>query len=74
MGLHPSDPKQPEPGTHGEIMLGLTMGNIEAARREATEGGARDVGPVVRGSGGSFVHFHDPDGNALYFWSTEQSE
>ncbi len=73
VGLHPKDPKQPDPGTHGAILLGLTVKDIEAARLRAAEGGALEVGPVVRGSGGAFVHFHDLDGNALYFWSMEQS-
>ena len=69
VGLHPRDPKQPEPGTHGAIMVGLNVGNIEAAHVKLVEGGALEVGPVVRGSGGAFVHFHDLDGNALYLWS-----
>ena len=69
VGLHPKDPKQPEPGTHGAVMVGLTVDDIEAARVKLVDGGALEVGPVVRGSGGAFVHFHDPDGNALYLWS-----
>ena len=73
VGLHPRDAKQPDPGTHGAIMVGLTVDDIEAARLRAVEGGALEVGPVVKGSGGAFVHFHDLDGNALYLWSMEQS-
>ena len=69
VGLHPKDPKQPDPGTHGAIMLGLNVGDIDAARVKLVNGGALEVGPVVRGSGGAFVHFHDLDGNALYLWS-----
>ena len=68
IGLHPKDEKQPAPGTHGAIMVGLTVNGIEAAKERLREGGAKEVGEVVRGSGGSFVHFHDPDGNALYLW------
>ena len=73
VGLHPKNPKQPDPGTHGAIMVGLNVENIEATRGKLVEGGALEVGPVVRGSGGAFVHFHDLDGNALYLWSMEQS-
>ncbi len=50
-------------------MLGLNVGDIDAARVKLVDGGALEVGPVVRGSGGAFVHFHDLDGNALYLWS-----
>ena len=68
VGLHPKDGEYPDPGTHGAIMLGFTVDDIEASVTRLHERGAKDVGPVVRGSGGSFVHFHDPDGNALYLW------
>lgn len=69
IGLHPKDAKQPAPGTHGAIMVGLNVDDIDVARARAIEGGALEVGSVVRGSGGAFVHFHDLDGNALYLWS-----
>jgi predicted enzyme related to lactoylglutathione lyase len=42
--------------------------DLSAARTRLLEGGARDVAEVVQGDGGSFLHFHDPDGNALYLW------
>ncbi len=74
VGLHPEDAKQPGPGTHGAIMVGLNVDGIEAARERLREGGAKDVGEVVRGDGGSFVHFHDLDGNALYLWEMPKSQ
>ena len=70
VGLHPKEAKSPEPGTHGAIQVGLNVADIEAARTTLVEGGALEIGPVVRGSGGSFVHFHDLDGNALYLWQS----
>ncbi len=70
VGLHPQEAKQPVPGTHGAIVVGLNVDGIEAARERLHASGAKDVGEVVRGDGGSFVHFHDPDGNALYLWET----
>ena len=68
IGLHPKDTKQPVPGTHGAIMIGLNVEDIETSAVLLRQGGARDIGEVARGSGGSFLHFHDPDGNALYLW------
>lgn len=68
IGLHPQDSKTPVPGTHGAIQVGLTVLSIDDARAKLITGGGQEVGPVVEGSGGSFVHFHDLDGNALYLW------
>jgi len=68
IGLHPKDGKGPEPGTRGSILVGLTVADIEVAREALVAGGEGDVGPVVRGDGGAFVHFCDVDGNALYLW------
>ena len=70
VGLHPKKAESPEPGAHGAIQVGLNVGDIEAARAALITGGAQEVGPVVVGSGGSFVHFHDQDGNALYLWQS----
>lgn len=72
IGLHPAEAKYPDPGTHGAVMVGLNVSKIDEARDGLITGGARDVGPVVKGSGGAFVHFHDPDGNALYLWSLHE--
>lgn len=68
VGLHPKTDKAPEPGTHGAIVVGLNVSDIAAAREKLVTDGAQDVGPVVKGDGGSFVQFHDVDGNALYLW------
>ncbi len=70
VGLHPKEPKGPEPGAHGAIQVGLNVADIATARVALIAGGAQEVGPVVSGSGGSFVHFHDQDGNALYLWQS----
>lgn len=68
VGLHPADGKNPAPGTHGAIMVGLSVTGIAEAAARLHAGGALDVGDVVKGDGGSFCHFHDLDGNALYLW------
>ena len=74
VGLHPQKEGEPVPGTHGAIMVGLNVDGIDAARERLGAGGARDVGEVVGGDGGSFVHFHDLDGNALYLWEMPKSQ
>jgi predicted enzyme related to lactoylglutathione lyase len=68
VGLHPKSEKQPAPGTPGSIQIGLMVDDIAAARATLKTGGAPMVADVMGGEGGSFVHFHDPDGNALYLW------
>lgn len=69
VGLHPQDPKHPSPGTHGAIVLGLNVDDIEAGHTRLFAESGLEVGPVIKGDGGNFVHFHDVDGNALYLWS-----
>jgi predicted enzyme related to lactoylglutathione lyase len=68
IGLHPKSEKQPPPGTLGSIMIGLTVSDIDSASEKLHAGGAKNVKEIERGSGGSFLHFQDPDGNELYLW------
>jgi predicted enzyme related to lactoylglutathione lyase len=68
IGPHPASPKVPPVGTRGSIQIGLMVDDIEACLAKLKEGGARAIGEIERGGGGSFVHFGDPDGNALYLW------
>ena len=69
IGLHPRDPKYPAPGTPGGIMIGFNVdGSIEDAAEMLRSSRVDGVGEILRGAGGNFVHFCDPDGNALYFW------
>ncbi|REE99912.1 VOC family protein [Thermomonospora umbrina] len=55
-----------EPGTLPGLQL--VVEDIEAARAELT-GRGLDVGEVMRGPGGAFVYFTDPDGNR---WSVQE--
>ena len=73
IGLHPKLEKEPQPGTHGSITIGLIVTDIEAVRATLLEGGAGNVANVVKGDGGDFVHFDDPDGNALCLWQMPTS-
>ena len=68
IGLHPKRDQQPAPGTAGSIQIGLMVDDVQAVGVALQSGGALDVAEVVSGDGGSFLHFHDPDGNALYLW------
>jgi predicted enzyme related to lactoylglutathione lyase len=66
IGLHPAGVNQP--GVAGSITVGLLVDDIAAAEARLAEGGAREIEPVKQGSGGSFLHFQDPDGNRMYLW------
>jgi len=68
VGLHPAGTKSPAAGTSGSIQIGLMVDDIEAGLARLKEGGAKAIGEIERGDGGSVVHFGDPDGNALYLW------
>jgi predicted enzyme related to lactoylglutathione lyase len=68
IGLHPKSEKSAAPGTHGSIQIGLMVESIEDAVAKLKEHGVAGVGEIVRGTGGIFAHFGDPDGNELYFW------
>ena len=66
IGLHPAGSQQP--GVAGSITVGLLVDEIEGIAAKLAEGGARGIDAVKQGSGGSFLHFQDPDGNRLYLW------
>ena len=44
--------------------------SIDVAAERLKSLGVKNVGEVQRDQGGSFVHFHDPDGNELYLWES----
>jgi len=69
IGLHPKSEKYLGPGTPGSIMIGLSIDeSIDAAAARLKEAAVRNLGEILRGEGGNFVHFQDPDGNELYLW------
>ena len=69
IGLHPKSDKYPAPGTRGSMMIGLGIDEpiAEAADRLISLG-VPNVGEIQQDQGGSFLHFHDIDGNELYLW------
>jgi len=73
IGLHPHDPNYPAPGNHGAILIGLNVDDIDAAAATLASSNATIIGTVVKGDGGAFLHFNDPDGNSLYLWQMPQS-
>jgi predicted enzyme related to lactoylglutathione lyase len=69
IGLHPKSDKNAAPGTNGSIIIGLSIDeSIDVAAAKLKSHGLKYVGEIERGDGGSFVSFHDPDGNQLYLW------
>jgi predicted enzyme related to lactoylglutathione lyase len=69
IGLHPSSPKYPAPGTKGGIMLGMEIeGTIEKAVASLGKKGVHFKDSVVKTEAGNFVHLEDPDGNEIYLW------
>jgi catechol 2,3-dioxygenase-like lactoylglutathione lyase family enzyme len=56
-----------EPGTVPGLQL--VVEDIEAARAELA-GRGLEVGEIMRGPGGAFVYFADPDGNR---WSVQET-
>ena len=64
IGLHPTDENQLKTDS-GNASIGFTIDDFEGAK-------SRLMGLSIRSTdrqeeGGSFLHFVDPDGNALYF-------
>jgi len=73
IGLHPSSPKYPAPGTKGGIMLGMEIeGSIEKAVASLGKKGVQFRDSVVKTEAGNFVHLEDPDGNEMYLWEVNR--
>jgi predicted enzyme related to lactoylglutathione lyase len=73
LGLHPKSEKWPALRTQGSIQIALEIDEpIEPAVQRLTAAGVRFVTAVERTPQGNFIHFEDPDGNALYLWETEK--
>jgi catechol 2,3-dioxygenase-like lactoylglutathione lyase family enzyme len=69
IGLHPSSPKYPKPGTKGGMMLGLEVtASLESVVSLLRSHAVHVDGDIVRDEGGSFAHLEDPDGNPIYLW------
>jgi catechol 2,3-dioxygenase-like lactoylglutathione lyase family enzyme len=66
IGLHPASAEMPA-GRQGSMAIGLELaGSIHDAVAALQAKGVKFDGPVREGKSGSFVGFHDPDGNQLY--------
>jgi catechol 2,3-dioxygenase-like lactoylglutathione lyase family enzyme len=62
IGLHPADHKLI---TSENISIGFTVDDFDEARKGLS---ANSIQHELRTElGGDFIHFRDPDGNALYF-------
>ncbi len=75
IGLHPSSPKHPRPGTKGGLLIGLEIDEPIQEIVDRLQGrGVHFLGPVVNDAGaGSFADFEDPDGNLLYLWEVNRA-
>ncbi len=72
IGLHPTSPKYPAPGTKGGMMIGLGIDEPIGSVVSRLQGqGVRFDGPIVKEIGGSFANLEDPDGNPIYLWESE---
>lgn len=64
IGLHPTHSDNMIKGS-GNISIGISIQDIEDGKNQLLKAGIlfneRDE------TGGQFIHFNDPDGNALYF-------
>jgi catechol 2,3-dioxygenase-like lactoylglutathione lyase family enzyme len=64
IGLHPTSGEQLK-GSSGNLSIGFTTDNWEATKVELL---SLNIACTERNEeGGQFLHFADPDGNALYF-------
>lgn len=71
IGLHPTSPKYPAPGTKGGIVLGLEVtGPLDTIVPELKQKGVRFTGDIIREQAGIFAHLEDPDGTPIYLWET----
>ncbi|MBV8068091.1 MAG: VOC family protein, partial [Candidatus Eremiobacteraeota bacterium] len=71
IGLHPSSPKYPAPGTKGAMTLGLEIDEpIETVVARLAEKGVSIKGSITEDDAGKFATLEDPDGNQMYLWQT----
>jgi predicted enzyme related to lactoylglutathione lyase len=74
IGIHPSSPNYPRPGTKGAIFLGLDIDiPAEKAVSHLVKHGVAIKGDIVRSEAGNFVQFEDLDGNDIYLWEKSPS-
>ncbi len=67
IGLHPSGPKSPKPGSRGAISIGFLVSEpLDSVVTRLMAEGARFSGPIVDDDAVRLAHFSDPDGNELY--------
>jgi catechol 2,3-dioxygenase-like lactoylglutathione lyase family enzyme len=67
IGLHPSGPRSPKPGTPGSIQITLGVhGSIDDVVATLTHRGVSFDGPIIDDDPVRLAFFTDPDGNELH--------
>lgn len=64
IGLHPTDAGKTTNGS-GNISIGISIQDLEDGKNQLRVAGI--LFNERTEAGGLFIHFNDPDGNALYF-------
>ena len=73
IGLHPSSPKYPAPGTKGATMIGLEIDEpIDGVVARLSKKGVQLKSSIVRSESGNFAHLEDPDGNEIFLWEVNR--
>jgi catechol 2,3-dioxygenase len=68
IGLHPSKPNHPKPGTHGSVHVGLVLSQdetIDAYAARLRRHGVEVTG-IIESEAGNYINLVDPDGNPIY--------
>lgn len=69
IGLHPTAPDKPAPGTPGPMHIGLYLaGTLDDAMKTLTERGVSFDKVLTEEGVGRFAYLKDPDGNPIYLW------
>jgi catechol 2,3-dioxygenase-like lactoylglutathione lyase family enzyme len=67
IGLHPSTPHAPAPGTRGSLAIGFNVTEpIEVVVKKLTTRGVNFHGPIIDDEHVRLAFFADPDGNPVY--------
>jgi catechol 2,3-dioxygenase-like lactoylglutathione lyase family enzyme len=74
IGLHPTTPHSPKPGTPGAIQIGLLVHEpLPQVMKTLAGRGVKFQGPMIEDSGFRFAFLSDLDGNPIYLWEGREA-